>query len=364
MKKTNVNCKNSELISILNTHFKGKVNLARIKLISFFIIALIKVQTVNFEKLSHAFDSKTKSESSLRRIQRFIANYSFDSDLIARLVFSLLPKQDKYILSIDRTNWKFGKANINIFMLGIVYQGIAFPLLFTMLPKRGNSNSQERINLINRFGNLFGLDIIDSIVADREFIGNEWLKYLSDNQIRYYIRIRNNFKVFMPHKNKEIKAFRLFDKLKVNEFTYYPKVVKVNGQLCYISGAKLKIKKNKREFLIIISFNKPENAQEQYKQRWQIEMTFKAMKTSGFNIEKTHLQDIKRLEKLVLLTMIAFVWAYKVGIYLHELKPITIKKHGRKAKSIFKYGLSHLAKTLLNSEFQNDIGIFKFLSCT
>ena len=68
------------------------------------------------------------------------------------------------------------------------------------------------------------------------------------------------------------------------------------------------------------------------------------MKSSGIDIEKTHLQDIQRIEKLVLLIMIAFVWAYNVGIYLHKIKPILMKKHGRKAKSIFKYGLSYIAK--------------------
>lgn len=364
MKKTNVKDKSSELTSILDTHFNGRLNLARVKLISFFVIALVKVQTVNFEKLSYAFDTKTKSDSSLRRIQRFIANYSLDSDLVARLVFSLLPKQDKYILSIDRTNWKFGQTDINIFMLGVVYQGVAFPLLFTMLAKRGNSNSQERIDLINRFITLFGKDVIESVVADREFVGAKWLTYLNYNEIRYYIRIRNNFRVFMPRKNKEIKASHLFNRFKVNEFIHYPRIVRVNGQLCYLSGMKLKKRKGKHEFLIIVSFNKPENAQEQYKQRWQIEMSFKAMKSSGFDIEKTHLQDIQRIEKLVLLVMIAFVWAYKVGIYLHKIKPILIKKHGRKAKSIFKYGLSHITKTLLNTESQDDIDIIKFLSCT
>lgn len=41
---------------------------------------------------------------------------------------------------MDRTNWKFDEANINILMLGITYKGIAYPLLFSMLDKRGNSN--------------------------------------------------------------------------------------------------------------------------------------------------------------------------------------------------------------------------------
>jgi len=141
---------------------------------------------------------------------------------------------------------------------------------------------------------------------------------------------------------------------------YYHKIVLVNGELCYLSGCKLNPKNLKQEFLIIVSFNKPENAQHDYQKRWQIEMCFKAMKSSGFDIEKTHLQDIQRIEKLILLVMIAFVWCYKIGIYLHQINPIKIKKHGRRAKSIFKYGLTFLANVLLNSENQYDTDIFRF----
>ena len=97
----------------------------------------------------------------------------------------------------------------------------------------------------------------------------------------------------------------------------------------------------------------------------QIETCFRAMKSSGFDIEKTPLQDLKRIEKLLLLVMIAFVWCYKVGIYLHEnVKQIPTKKHGRKAKSLFKYGLSYIVSVFLNSEFKEDVNVFDFLSCT
>ena len=364
MKKTNASAKSNELNLVLSSHFQGKINLARIKLISHFVIALCKVQTVTFEKLANAFESSVDSKSSLRRIQRFIANYTLDSDLIARLIFSLLPKKERLVLSIDRTNWKFGQANINIFMLGVVYKGVAFPLLFSMLNKRGNSNSKERMDLVNRFIGLFGKDVIQSIVADREFIGDSWLEFLNRNEIKYYIRIRNNFKVELPHKNKIIKAWHLFNAYSVNEFLYYPKIVRINGQLCYLSGCKLQPKNGKQDFLIIVSFNAPDKAMEHYKDRWQIEMCFKAMKSSGFDIENTHLKDIKRIEKLVLLVMMAFVWCYKVGIYLHQIKPIKIKKHGRMAKSIFKYGLDYIASILLNPVNQNNINLTKFLSCT
>ena len=361
MKNTNVSSKSNDLISALETHFEKKINLARLKFISSVIIALIKVRTVTFESLARAFDSESEVDSSLRRIQRFMANYSLDSDLIAKLIFNLLPEQKQLTLSIDRTNWKFGKKDINIFMLGVVYQGVAFPLLFTMLPKRGNSNSDERIDLINRYITLLGIATIDCIVADREFVGKKWIKYLNKNCLRYYIRIRNNFKVYVPSKSKEVKAFWLFNTYKINQFVFYPKIVIINGEYCYLSGSKL----NNGEFLIIVSFNKPENAEEYYKLRWQIEMTFKAMKSSGFDVEKTHLTDIDRIEKLILLVMMAFVWAYKVGIYIHQnIKPIKIKTHARKAKTIFKLGLDFLTKCFVNALYKMKFNVFNFLSCT
>ena len=51
MEKTNACLKNNELTAVLGTHFKGKMNLARVKLISLFVCSLCKVQTVTFDKL-------------------------------------------------------------------------------------------------------------------------------------------------------------------------------------------------------------------------------------------------------------------------------------------------------------------------
>jgi hypothetical protein len=65
MKKTNASAKSTELNSVLSSHFQGKINLARIKLISHFIIALCKVQTVTFEKLANAFETSVDNKSSL-----------------------------------------------------------------------------------------------------------------------------------------------------------------------------------------------------------------------------------------------------------------------------------------------------------
>ena len=360
-----VEYKSTQLISVLIENLTGKMNLARIKFFGLFLCALCKVQSICFEKRATAFETETKSASSLRRIQRFMAEYVLDTDLIARLIFKMLPHQSPYRLAMDRTNWKFGETNINVLTLAIVYQGVAFPILMLMLDKRGNSDTPERIRMMDRYIQLFGRETIDCLLADREFVGEHWIAYLNDQKIRYYIRIRDNFIVHDPRTGKELKAFVMFAGLKCDESRTLYRIRRVNGQLCYLSASKVKGKDGKPELQIIISYNKPEDAQELYKERWQIETAFKGLKSSGFNIEQTHLTDLDRIEKLFTIVMLAFAWAYVVGVFVNDnIKPVRILKHGRRAKSLLKYGLEHIAEILLNPLSQINTDIFKFLSCT
>jgi hypothetical protein len=323
------------------------------------------VQTVCFTKLANGFENVSKSDSSLRRIQRFMAKYILDLDMIARLIFALLPHQPPYRLAMDRTNWKFGQTNINILALTVVYDGISFPLLFTMLDKRGNSHTNERIALIDRFIKLFGKEKIDALLGDRECIGEDWIGYLNTNRIGYHLRIRENFYVGDPRTKKQIKASRKFEDLQLGERRIIKRKHTVNGQLCYLSASKVKNRDGKLELQIIISFQKPESAQQAYKERWQIETAFKALKSSGFNIEDTHLTDLDRFSKLFSLVMIAFAWAFVVGIFMHQnVQKIRILKHGHRAKSFVKYGLETIQNMLLNPYAKLGYDIFNFLSCS
>ena len=73
---------------------------------------------------------------------------------IAQLVVKLLGVAGPWTLTLDRTNWQLGKTDLNILLLGIVHQGIAYPLVWLVLPKAGNSHTEERITVIGRVSNL------------------------------------------------------------------------------------------------------------------------------------------------------------------------------------------------------------------
>jgi len=272
MKNTSLERKDIALITVLQQHFKGELNLARVKLICLFITALCKVKAINYDRLASGFDTIANKSSSYRRIQRFMSDFDFPMEIVSKLIFSLLPEKTNLSLVLDRTNWKFGTKNINILMLGVSYKNVAFPLMFKMLDKRGDSDTQERIELIKKYIEWFGKQSINCLLADREFVGSKWQEFLNDENIGYHIRIRNNFKIYSYQKREEIQAFWLFNNLRTGAFYHYPKIVELHGQRCYLSGSKTIGREGKTEFLIIVSFNKPELAMAYYKQRWQIEL--------------------------------------------------------------------------------------------
>ena len=345
---------NSELEIIFQGQLKW--DRRRIKFLAAFIITLIKVKTVNLVEIAIGLNPKTTKDSNYRRIQRFLAKYEVELDCISKMVVSLLPLHKDFVLTLDRTNWKFGKSNINVLTLGIAYKGTAFPISWKFLPKRGNSNTEERIELMNKFIAIFGVERIKCLTADREFIGKEWFAYLKKKNIPFFIRIRNN-----SHTSRGIRVDSLFSFLGVKESYIFPRKRLIFGHKLSLVGVKLL-----DDYLIIVTNANPEEALENYKKRWEIETLFKSFKRTGFNFEDTHLTKGDRIEKLFALMALAFCWAHLVGEWLNEIKPLKVKKHQRLQQSIFRYGLDYIRSILLNiqDKVEEYFAIIKVLSCT
>jgi len=117
--------------------------------------------------------------------------------------------------------------------------------------------------------------------------------------------------------------------------------------------------------LVVATSHEPNTALSDYAHRWGIETLFGCLKTRGFCLEATHLKDRERLKKLIALLTLAFCWAHRVGEWVVERQPIPIKKHGCKAKSIFRTGFDLLRQILLNLDTRQEyVQILSFLSCT
>ena len=252
---------------------------------------------------------------------------------------------------MDRTNWKWGKKNINILTLGLVYKGAAIPLLWTVLDKQGNSNTEERIELINRFIKLFGQSGILGLLGDREFVGKEWFDYLLSHKIPFYMRIKQNY-ISTNAQGLETTIDALFYHLGANEQESLVGKRQLFGHEVYLTGLRLV----RGELLVVASSQAPDSHIDRsvvdvYGLRWEIETLFACLKGRGFNFEDTRLTKLNRIDKLMGVLAIAFAWVHKVGDWRHtEVKAIKLKKHGRLAMSYFRYGLDWVRQALCGDQ--------------
>ncbi len=340
-------------------------NKARVFIIVGLIISIIRLGRVNLKKIATKINPNENIEVNYRRLSRFFQKFNFEKRIMARLMSSFLP-DERWVLTMDRTNWKFGQVHINILMLAVAYKGIAIPIVWYLLPKerkRGNSNYKDKIRIIKKFINIFGVEKIEVLVADREFIGKVWFKWLKKRKVPFAIRIKEGHRVKIGR--GEVAVKKLFGTLNLNEQAYYRTRKTIYGYQ-YLSLVAIKLKD---EYLILATNIEQEKALGFYKQRWEIETLFSAYKIRGFNLEETHLCENKKIDSMIAILSLAFVWCHTIGEWLNDKKPIKTLKHGRKAKSLFLYGFEYLDEIFSNYDVRTkeinqaielfDIGKFK-----
>lgn len=350
----------SELRKTLQEHLPWHG--ARLSFLALFLLALIKVKTVNLSELALGFGGWALSESHYKRLQRFFRGFDLDYSEIAQVVVNWMQIPQPWVLSVDRTTWEFGSRCYNILTLGIVHEGVAFPVLWWMLQKKGNSNSDERMRLIEAFCKLFPAVPVRCLCGDREFVGQSWLRYLLlEPSMPFRIRIRASDKI--ERNGKALAAQVAFAHLNVGEAQRLKGASQVWGLTVAVEALRLEDGK----LLVVIGPQQDEDLVADYALRWGIETLFGLFKTRGFCLESTHFTEAERLRKLFALLTLALCWAMKTGLFRHQVRPIAIKKHGRRAKSLFRLGFDYLRHLLLNPSpvHEDDFRYtLKLLSCT
>jgi hypothetical protein len=331
------------LVSSLNVYLGW--NKARMDCFAKMLLGLISARTVNLQEIAVFFKSEAKVSSRYRRLQRFFALFEIDLTLLARWIFKLFFSQcSSYYLIIDRTNWRVGKKNINVFMLAVAYEGLAIPLFWSLLDKQGSSHVKEQKALIFRFINTFGTQGIAGLLGDREFGSGKLFEWLSKKKIPFYIRIKEGSSVGIKNK-KLFPAKKLFNDLHLKRMKFFNMSVEIFEKKVFIAAAR----SERGELMIVVTNQHPRNAIAIYLRRWEIENLFQGLKSRGFLFESTHMTHQERIAKLIALLAVGFVWAHKVGEWYAIKNPIVIKhfQHNQRPQhTFFRYGLNFL-RTIL-----------------
>jgi len=95
-------------------------------------------------------------------------------------------------LVIDRTNWRLGKIEINILLVAVILSGQALPLMWTLLPHGGSSNSALRNALLERVLLVLPTKRIAGLPGDRESTLQEMV------QVPEYSADRALYALYLP----------------------------------------------------------------------------------------------------------------------------------------------------------------------
>jgi len=281
----------------------------------------------------------------------FFCNEELCPEEHAKAVVAILGFQGKFDLSLDRSNWKYGKKEINYLVLSWrINRHISIPLMFVELDKAGNSNTTERLDLLEKFNKIFGLDRIKSLSADREFIGTKWFKELHKHNIPYFIRVKEN--TLLPWGEADpIHARELFQHLYGAQNRLIQK--DMYAGTVYFAGTR-----SKDGELVIVMSNQDLKASQilaKYRERWAIEELFRKLKTSGFHWENTHMTHSARLVSLLIILSFGVLIASIMG---QEQKIPWKKTLDCPLYSVFKNGLIRFQFLLA----QSVVGVLEILS--
>lgn len=332
------------LSSLLSQHLP--LSASRRETLAWLVLLVMRQGTVCLWRLAAHVETHAALASVQRRFYRFFQHVHLDGALTAPVVVALLGLEGKpWRLAIDRTNWFFGGTAINILMIAVDWRGIGVPLLWTLLPSRGNSDKATRLKLFDRLAEVFPNMRVEVLTGDREFIGEAWMASLQARKIPFVLRLKDTQLIRregFPTRPVSVLARRLEPgrRLIVRE----PCRLADGEDASTVRIIILRLKN--RELLVLAVNAKPGAALKRYRARWRIECLFANLKSRGFDLEATHLRSPAKLETLIACLAIAVALAAKSGARAEARTPIAIKAHGRKASSLFAVGLKTICKAL------------------
>lgn len=315
---------------------------SRLETLCLIVVGMVSARTVNLGHLAAERSGDVLIASTCRRLQRFFQHVRLGPDRAAPLIGAMLTGARQWDLALDRTNWQVGTTDINFLVLAIVTPRYRVPLMWRMLDGPGNSSTAERIALMRRFLALHGAERIRWLLADREFIGADWMEFLNENNIPFVIRLCLDLRAFTPDGHQLPLAARVRHRGRTHR--YPARLGAPDGPEVWITAKRLA----SGDWLVTASNRAGRNPLLAYRNRWRIACLFGDAKTRGLNLEDTRLTDPRKLDLLMGLVALALARAGRMATDTLAPHMPRRKAHGFYAKSWFRTGfdrLRHLLRT-------------------
>lgn len=308
-------------------------------------------RTVNLNKLKDYVggvlpQSKASPQSHYKRLIRFFQKWSNDVGLrhsLMQLNAGLLQKLGFKYLILDGTSWQMGQDKIHYLVLSVLVGSVAVPIYWVQLEKLGSSSQDERKVMFEQAFQLFDLKGM-TLLADREYIGQQWFKFLKDSGLNFVIRLRWGDYYEQVDGQGGLGYVQMAQSCFRRQKRFKKRVTLQGQQYSLLMIPNPKADADEPILIFLTTLPPTKRTANLYTKRWKIECLFKHLKSNGYHLEDLNLKDPDKHCLMMALVSIAYVLAIQEGAkHLHNI-PIQTYQDGSKTleTSIFREGLAQL----------------------
>ena len=346
-------CKFSELYD--------KYGLGAVKNLWLLMSLITVARTVNLNKLKDYVGgvlSNKESEpgSHYKRLTRFFGTWSDQEAFVHDVMVNnlrLLRKLGFNKLLLDGTSWTIGKTKVHYMVLSVLVKNVAVPLYWVQLEKRGASSQEERKEMFDKALSLFDLRGM-TLLADREYIGKEWFKYLNGKGIKFVIRLKFS-DYYCEVDAFEGKSYQgMYDKCRQKGKLVKKQICLAEERYWIVMIPNPKLGAAEEVIIFLTTLAPTMKTTQLYALRWKIECLFFHLKTNGYNMEDLNLKGAAKSRLMMAVVAGAYLLAVREGWKRRSQIPIQRYKDGTQTLeiSIFRKGLAIVvAKCLRFVEF-------------
>lgn len=327
----------------------AKYGLGAVKNLHLLVQILLLGRTVNLWKLKDYVGlalgkEAVQAESHYRRLTRFFDHWSGQEDFVLavqRHTFRALRRLRFTHLLLDGTSWTRGEQKYHYMVLSVLAGSVAIPVYWKQLGKIGASSQGERQQLLGEVLEHFDLRGM-TLLADREYIGKKWFKYLRDKGINFVIRLRfaDYYEAVDAAAGKTYQ--QMYDQC-LDQGKFVRKHIHLDGCSYYLSMRPNPKATADEEVLIFLTLTRPvRKTVDQYVKRWRIECLFRQLKTNGFHLEDLNLRPPAKSNLMMAVLCLAYAITIRAAWpSQHAIRRITYADDSVfPAQSIFRSGLA------------------------
>lgn len=359
------------LLSYANNSQNGFA-LKRTVLLASMICSLIRSGRASLQKIGEHLTDDTQLASRITKAKRFLKNKHINTKVhfIPYLSYILksLASSGQIILAVDGSS--IGK-DCSVLMINVIWKSRAIPIawLIRQAPK-GHFPEEMHIDIVNQAAAILKpySDQKCKVVflGDGEFDG-AGLQQTIKNHDWFYV-LKTSKKTYISEQSDMKDACKIADNIP-NRFCKHLMIenqyIGKHEKYGLVNVVIWHDLKHKNPLYLLTNLEYAPDATKYYAKRFTIETFFGDIKTRGFNITHTKIDNVKMLSNLLLIACLSFIISIMASYYFKKSKQLDrfCIKHKIHQLSIFQIGFRGLRYFFSqNLSIKLDFQIFK-LNC-